>query len=550
MLELLVEAGPQSGQRFALEASTVLGRGQFADLVIADLAVSRRHAQIEPEGSYWLLKDLESANGTRHNGKPLLAPVRLDEGDTVELGQTRLRVRLRRPGEGDLPPPQMEAAEATLMEGGVRAPAPAPRTSPSDELKAFVPGTERRQQVVLRLQFFERIAELLSLAGTPEQQQRSALAALADVFPRCRRLVLLARESANRPWRVVAQRISAGDELDLGFVQAIASAATTAGKVLVAAAGTAPAPVSETMLPRQPASVAAAPLGHSGVQLGVLYLDAADDPHALANADADFLRSCAGQFGALLAADRHAQSARVVQADDFDLTRRIQARFLPAATPRFDGYEIADGYSAARIVGGDLFDFLTLADGRPLIFIGDVSGQGIPAALLMARVGAHLRALAQRARSPCETLRLLNGLLRPELESGMFVTAIAAALDVGRGQVDIACAGHPPPLVRRADGRIEEPPMLSAPALGVGGDAFRESRIDLARGDGMLFYTDGLDEARNEQDEAFGLERVRPLLAAARSAGQAVESLTSAVEGWFGLAPQFDDLALIALWRR
>ena len=66
MLELFVEAGPQSGQRFALVASTVLGRGQFADLVIADLAVSRRHAQIEPEGVVWRLRDLESANGTRH----------------------------------------------------------------------------------------------------------------------------------------------------------------------------------------------------------------------------------------------------------------------------------------------------------------------------------------------------------------------------------------------------------------------------------------------------------------------------------------------------
>ena len=94
MLELLVESGPQSGQRFALASSTVLGRGQFADLVIADLAVSRRHAQIEPEGATWLLRDLESANGTRHNGKVLLAPVRLDDGDAVELGQTRLRVRL------------------------------------------------------------------------------------------------------------------------------------------------------------------------------------------------------------------------------------------------------------------------------------------------------------------------------------------------------------------------------------------------------------------------------------------------------------------------
>ncbi len=553
MLELFVEAGPQSGQRFALESSTVLGRGQFADLVIADLAVSRRHAQVEPDGSAWLLRDLESANGTRHNGKPLLAPVRLGDGDAVEMGQTRLRVRLRAAGDADLPlPPQIDAAEATIMEADVRRPPPllAPRTSPSDELKAFVPGVERRQQVVLRLQFFERMAELLSLAGSPEQQLRAALAALADVFPRCRRLVVLTRETQHRPWRVLAQKFASDDELDLGIVQAMATAATTSGRVLVAAVGTGAPPIAAALLPRLPACAAAAPLNHCGLQLGALYLDASDDDGALAAADGEFLRGCAGPLGALLGAHRHAESARVVQADDFELTRRIQARFLPAATPRLDGYEIADAYSAARIVGGDLFDFLTLADGRPLIFIGDVSGQGFPAALLMARTGAHLRAVAARARSPSEVLRLLDALLRPELESGMFVTAVTAALDIARGQVDVASAGHPMPLLRRADGRIEDPPIVAAPALGVGGNAFRESRIDLARGDALLFYTDGLDEARNENDEAFGLERARPLLADARSAGQAVESLNSAVEQWFGSATQYDDLAIIALWRR
>ncbi|MBP7624650.1 MAG: SpoIIE family protein phosphatase [Xanthomonadales bacterium] len=558
MLELFVEAGPQSGQRFALAASTVLGRGQFADLVIADLAVSRRHAQIEPEGAAWLLRDLESANGTRHNGKVLLAPVRLDDGDAVELGQTRLRVRMPDRGETTSAPPPAPPAvvavslpEATMMEADVSLPAPRGvyETSPPGELKAFVPGVERRQQVVQRLQFFQRMAELMAIAGVMQHQMRDALAALAEVFPLCRRLVLMVRDTPHRPWRVLAQRVSAGDELDLGIAQALANAAQGANRVVIAGSDAAPAPVAAALMPRMPAA-AAVILSNAGTQLGVLYLDAQDDAEALSTRDADFLLSCAGQFGALLAAYRHAESGRLVHAEEFELTRRIQRRFLPTATPRFDGYEIADSYSAARIVGGDLFDFLTLADGRPLFFIGDVSGKGFPAALLMARIGAQLRAVAVRARNAAEVLRLLDTQMRPELESGMFMTAVAAVLDVARGGVDIASAGHPMPLLRRADGVVDTLPVVAAPALGVGGGNFYESRIDLARGDGLLFYTDGLDEARNADDEAFGLGRVHALLAAARSAGQAIEALTSAVEAYYGDLEPFDDLALIALWRR
>ena len=559
MLELFVEAGPQSGQRFALANSTVLGRGQFADLVIADLAVSRRHAQIEPEGATWLLRDLESANGTRHNGKVLLAPVRLDDGDAVELGQTRLRVRMADRGETTASPPAeqlplaaMALPEATMMEADVRLPAPrgVHQTAPPGEMAAFVPGVERRQQVVGRLQFFQRMAELLAIAGVLEHQVRDALAALADVFPRCRRLALMVRDTPHRPWRVLAHRVPADDELDLGIVQAMANAASGANRVLVATSDTAPPPIAQALLPRMPAAAATVVVSNAGSQLGVLYLDAPEDSEALVARDADFLMSCAGQLGALVAACRHADNGRLLHAEEFEMTRRIQRRFLPAATPRFDGYEIADCYSAARIVGGDLFDFLTLADGRPLLFIGDVSGKGFPAALLMARIGAHLRAVAPRARNAADLLRLLDAQLRPELESGMFMTAVAAVLDAPRGGVDIASAGHPMPLLRRVAGEVEALPVVAAPALGVGGGSFYESHVDLGRGDGLLFYTDGLDDARNAADEAFGLQRVKNLLVGARSAGQAVESLTSAVAAHHGDIEPFDDLALIALWRR
>jgi serine phosphatase RsbU (regulator of sigma subunit) len=564
MLELFVEAGPQSGQRFALESNTVLGRGQFADLVIADLAVSRRHAQIEHEGTQWLLRDLESANGTRHNGKVLLAPVRLDDGDSVELGQTRLRVRLRATGSHALPLPPLAPAEATMMEPAAAqasapmSPPPPPpptppgyQTSPPGEMKPFVPGIERRREVVGRLLFFKHAAELLAHAGELEHQLRDALTALADVFPRCRRALVLTREAAHRPWVVVAQRLPAGSEIDLGMVQAMASAAVNSGRVLIAGHDLPlPPTVSESLTSRLPASLAVVGLVSAGNLLGALYLDSEDDADAVAARDAEFLLSCAGQFAALIALCRRTQSERLLQPDELALARRVQARYLPTATPRFEGYEIGDYYRPAQSVGGDLFDFLALADGRPLLFLGDVSGKGMPAALVMARVGAQLRVLAPRARNVVELMHQLDATIRPELENGMFVTAAVAAIDVQRGDVELVTAGHPMPLLRRADGRIDELPAMSSSALGIGQKGFHDTRVELARGDGLLFYTDGLDEARDASEQPLGLARIKSALATARSAGQAIEVLSSTVDLHIGTLGAHDDLSMIALWRR
>ncbi len=301
-----------------------------------------------------------------------------------------------------------------MMEVDVKLPVPRNvyETAKPGELTPFVPGRERRQQVVLRLQFFQRMAELLSANGELDQHLRNALAALSDVFPRCGRLALVMRDAPHRPWRIVAQRTSAGDEIDLGIAQAMANAALNAGRVIVASAESPPpTPFPAALLPRLPAVSAAATLVSAGVPLGALYLDAQDEAGAIESQDAEFLFSCAGQFGALLAGYRHAESERMIQAQDIELARRIQTRFLPTATPRFDGYEIADGYKSAGAVGGDLFDFLTLADGRPLLFIADVSGKGFPAALVMARIGAHLRAVAPRMRTVADVLRQLDLLI-------------------------------------------------------------------------------------------------------------------------------------------
>lgn len=558
MIDLIVEAGPQSGQRFVVDSATVLGRGQFADLMISDLAVSRRHAQIDNDDGRWRLRDLESANGTRHNGRLVMAPIDIEDGDTIELGQTRLRVRRRELAS------QPQSVESTILEPvNLSAAAAAPKPPPLSPSRppmpipdAHVPRTsaanELYQTTIARLKALSHIGDMLSDAGSLESRLRDVLSALSEAFPRCERFAVLVREATHRPWRVLAQRCNAPLVLDEELAVAIGAASITQGHPIIAThSATLPAVVPAHLLGRMPAALAAAPIRSAGLVLGAIYIDSDEEANALRAADREFLSGAAGHLGALLSSYRHAESEQLIHPQDIDLARRIQQRFLPSATPRLDGYELADSYTAARIVGGDLFDFLTLADGRPALLIGDVSGKGFPAALYMARLGAQARALAPRCKTPSDLLAQMNQLLRNELESGMFATCLVAALDAGKGIVRISSGGHPPPIIRRATGQLESVAIPVAPALGINtNNQFHEVSVELARGDGLLLFTDGLDDALSSAGEVFGMDRVRATLQNTRSAGQAIEALLTAIGDFLGDVTQYDDLTLIALWRR
>ena len=564
MIDLIVEAGPQSGQRFVVDSATVLGRGQFADLMISDLAVSRRHAQIDNDDGRWRLRDLESANGTRHNGRLVMTPIDIEDGDTIELGQTRLRVRWRDASRHPAPPestmqesivlPVSPASELAPRSVSKPASKPALRSMPIPEpnIPRTSAANELYQTTIARLKALSRIGDMLSEAGSLESRLRDMLSALSEAFPRCERFAILVREATHRPWRVLAQRCNAPLVLDEELATAIGAASITQGHpIIVTQNGTLPAVVPAHLLERIPAALAAAPIRSAGLVLGALYIDSHDEALALRPSDREFLSGAAGHLGALLSSYRHSESEQLIHPQDIDLARRIQQRFLPSATPRLDGYELADSYTAARIVGGDLFDYLTLADGRPAMLIGDVSGKGFPAALYMARLGAHARALAPRCKTPSDLLSQVNQLLRTELESGMFATCMVAALDAPKGAVCLSSGGHPAPIVRRANGQLESVAIPVAPALGINAThQFHEVTLELGRGDGLFMFTDGLDDAISRTGEAFGMDRVRATLQQTRSAGQAIEAMLTAIGGFLGDVTQYDDLTLIALWRR
>jgi serine phosphatase RsbU (regulator of sigma subunit)/predicted ester cyclase len=235
---------------------------------------------------------------------------------------------------------------------------------------------------------------------------------------------------------------------------------------------------------------------------------------------------------------------------ELSVARRIQQASLPKTLPDLEGWEIAPHYRPAREVGGDFYDVLELEDGQFGLVVGDATGKGVPAALVMATTCGMLRAAANSSNSPGEVLERVNEALSARIPPSMFVTCFYAILDPESGRLLYANAGHDPPYLRRGGGDAEELRARGMPLGLMPGMSYEEGDDYLREGDSVLFYSDGLVEARNPHREMFGFPRLRILIAGHNKerslANFLLEELWSFTgEGW----EQEDDITLLTLRR-
>jgi len=196
------------------------------------------------------------------------------------------------------------------------------------------------------------------------------------------------------------------------------------------------------------------------------------------------------------------------QQEDFERAREIQQALMPRELPRIRGCELAAGCQPARVVGGDYFDAIRLGDARAAIAIGDVSGKGMAAALLMSNLQAIVRAFAPGGMAPQELCAKANQLIAGNVAPGKYITFFYAVIDSVDMRIDYCNAGHNPPILRRRDGAVERL-CEGGPVLGVfPGAAYESGAAELRPGDCLVAYTDGISEAFNDRDEEFGEGRL------------------------------------------
>ncbi|MCD4690458.1 PP2C family protein-serine/threonine phosphatase [bacterium] len=244
-----------------------------------------------------------------------------------------------------------------------------------------------------------------------------------------------------------------------------------------------------------------------------------------------------------------AERSRLEQ--EMNIARRIQTELLPTQFPELPGWDIFGFSVPARQVGGDCYDVIEMGEGRLAITIGDVSGKGAPAAILMANVQAAVRALAESGIPAAHLVERVNTLVHGYTEDAVFVTFFYAVLNTRTQELTYVNAGHNPPCVLRASGERE---YLDKGGLVVGvmpGIKYEQGTVALSIGDDLMLYTDGITEAMNVEEEMFGEERLEQLLVQHRhrSARDIEEHIYTEIVDFAEGAAQADDLTMVIVKR-
>lgn len=549
---LLCQSGPDKGRRFFFERNAMLGRGPLADLEVRDPAVSRRHALITIQDGRCFVSDLQSGNGTFLNGDRVATPAALADGDQVRVGSTSFLFQ-----SGDERTKERDSSSRVSL--SVREPSEVSKSVvvPLSKLHGHGPGASADELARLRrrLDFFYEAGRVLARSLDEPALASELLARAMDVLPQADRAFVVLYDEQSGEFLPLAGRTRGGGAADIPASRTLLEEVARKREALVSidAAGEAGFEAAKSLRLLALRAVACVPLLVEARLLGVLQVDNVQAGRGFGEDDLDLLEGVAGPIALAL---EHARTHRkLVERElvehDLALAQRIQTSFLPAKLPEVPGWRFAVEYSPALAVGGDLYDLVALADGRLAFAIGDVSGKGVSAALLMARLTSVLRAAAARSPEPSAVIEELNELIRAEAEQGMFVTLAFGVLDPASGRFEMANAGHLRPIVRHGDGRCAELQVPAGAALGVrkkaGAPTFAWT---LEPGELVVLVTDGLTEAATPAGARFETERVMDLV---RRTGpdprKALEALLKAARAFVAERGFDDDLTVLCLAR-
>jgi serine phosphatase RsbU (regulator of sigma subunit) len=312
---------------------------------------------------------------------------------------------------------------------------------------------------------------------------------------------------------------------------------------------------SESIVDFQIRSVMCAPLVNSqGEVSGVIQIDTSDQRNRFSRDDLEVLASVACQAAiAVENAELHETVIRdQKRSRELELAHDVLRGFLPSSAPRIEGYDFFHFYEPANELGGDYYDYIPLSGQRLAVVVADVSGKGIPASLLMARLSADVRYCLASEPSPAAAVAQLNRVFFSLGWEDRFVTMVLAVLDPLRHEVTLVDAGHPPAYLQHAGKVIEAVDQASARLpLGVLDDAqYEQVSHPLAPGDQLVLYTDGISEAMNEKNELYGFKRLFEQVAApCADVAAHGRSILGDVKAFVGKRSQSDDMCLVCLGR-
>jgi sigma-B regulation protein RsbU (phosphoserine phosphatase) len=554
-----ISNGQGSPTQFDLgDPETTIGRHPECTIVVDAGAVSRYHAKITRRSDGFVVEDSGSRNGTYLNGRLLTAPQFLRPGDKIRVSEVEFTFE-----DGAVPAFVQGNAEVTFdgSNFGILMTDDEPDTeqlsSAMVEFRSSSDGLRMTATPAARLEALTRIFSNLGEALAIDEVLPKVLSSLFDIFPAADRgFVVMQDADGNLIPRWVKTRVAQDETETIRISRTIIKEAMATGRALLSmdASEDSRFDSSQSIADFSIRSMICAPLTDSqGKAFGALQIDSAKGRGHFSEEDTDLLAGVAKQIGIVIKnAELHEQALAQKEVEqDLKHATEVQQAFLPQSPPPAAGYHFCSFYQAANHIGGDYFDYIPLADGRVAIVVADVVGHGVAAAMFMAKLAAETRFCLASEPDVAKAIVRLNDCMS-DLHVERFITFLVMVIDPTSDKATIVNAGHMAPIIRRGDSALIEEPGEEESGLPIAimeGMDYEAVEIELRRGDLVVMYTDGVNEAMDALDQEFGIERVKELTAKGGSAEEVKERIIDAVSKHVGTAPPFDDMCLVVIQR-
>jgi serine phosphatase RsbU (regulator of sigma subunit) len=517
-----------------------LGRSSTTELCFADDAgLSRQHLAFERDGEEWNLRDLGSKNGTMLNNVRLTGAMRLRSGDRIAAGH--LMIVYDDPGK------QAVGAGVTFVQGAGEGESPTSSTVVFDPRGLLASGKSTLESSALAMSALIKAGNELG----PNTTKKS----LPELFE----LILNLSIEAVGAERGVLMTIESGGELVVRAAKGTAFRISTAVRdrvikeqvsVLVRDTQLDDAfKMRQSIVGQRVRTLIAVPLQTRDRIIGLIYVDSPSLTRVFTKDDLNLLTVMANTAATRIENERLAEIEHQerLMARDLEQAAEIQMRHLPSAAPSLPGLDLAGHNAPCRTVGGDYYDFFPYPNGRVAMVLGDVSGKGMPASLLMMSLQARVQVLIEEPENLAAVMTRLNRLTATTCPSNRFITFFMCLLDGASGELIFANAGHNPPLLMRADGKAEWLEAGGCPLGIMAAMKYDEARNQLGPGDVLVVFSDGVTDANDPQEKEFGEERLATAVRDHRTESSAtiLEAVNRAIADWTQGTPLPDDLTLL-----
>jgi phosphoserine phosphatase RsbU/P len=515
-----------------------LGRSSTTELCFPeDAGLSRQHIAFEREGDDWDVRDLGSKNGTLLNNNRLNGAVRLRPGDRIAAGHLVMVYD----DQGRAQPTADVTFVQLASEGEVTS------STVVTDLKGLMGGKTLETGAVQMSALIKAGNELARDRSLPELFQMILDLSIEAVG--AERGVLMTQEVDGE--LVVRSAKGSAFRISSAVRDRVLN---THDSVLV----------RDTMLDdafKQRQSIVgqrvrtfmAAPLQTKDRIIGLIYVDSPSLTRVFTKDDLNLLTVMANTAAIRI---EHARLAEIehqerMMAHELDQAAEIQRRFLPAQAPQVPGLDLSGHNAPCRTVGGDYFDFFPYPSGRVAMVLGDVSGKGMPASLLMMQFQARVQLLIEEPESLAAVVTRLNRLTATNCPANRFITFFMCLVDGMTGELVFANAGHNPPLLLRADSRVEWLDAGGCPLGIIPMMKYDEARERLGPGDVLVVFSDGVTDAMNPQGNEFGEARLAEVVSEhrAESSAEILDAVNHAITNWTAGTPLPDDLTLLVARR-